>query len=48
LKRETGARGLRTALAPVLEQAAYEHFGHGKAATVRLVLKDDAVRAVRD
>ncbi|WP_404366270.1 AAA family ATPase [Corallococcus coralloides] len=47
LKRETGARGLRTALAPALEQAAYEHFGHGRAATVRLVLQDNAVRAVR-
>ncbi|WP_415835537.1 AAA family ATPase, partial [Corallococcus soli] len=48
IKRETGARGLRTALAPVLEAAAYEHFGHGRAATVRLVLKDDAVHALRD
>lgn len=48
IKRETGARGLRTALAPILEAAAYEHFGHGRAATVRLLLKDDAVHAVRD
>ncbi len=45
LKRETGARGLRAALAPALERAAYEHFGQPRAATVRLVLEGDQVRA---
>ncbi len=45
LKRETGARGLRTTLAPLLEGAAYEHFGRqGTSGTVRLVLEGDTVR----
>ncbi|MCP3065516.1 AAA family ATPase [Myxococcus sp. K38C18041901] len=49
LKRETGARGLRTTLAPLLEQAAYEHFGRPDAAsTVRLVLDGDTVRSLTD
>jgi ATP-dependent Clp protease ATP-binding subunit ClpX len=44
LKRETGARGLRTTLAPLLEGAAYEHFGRQDASgTVRLVLEGDTV-----
>ncbi len=46
LKRETGARGLRTTLAPLLERAAYEHFGHrGTDATLLLTLEDGQVRA---
>ncbi len=49
LKRETGARGLRTTLAPLLEGAAYEHFGRaGTSGTVRLVLEGDAVRALAE
>jgi ATP-dependent Clp protease ATP-binding subunit ClpX len=44
LNRETGARGLRAALAPVLENAAYEHFGQPRASTVRLTLDGDQVR----
>lgn len=49
LKRETGARGLRTTLAPLLEGAAYEHFGRQDASgTVRLVMQDDAVRALAE
>lgn len=46
LSRETGARGLRAALAPALERAAYEHFGQARAATVRLTLEGDQVRTV--
>jgi ATP-dependent Clp protease ATP-binding subunit ClpX len=46
LKRETGARGLRAALAPVLEHAAYDFFGQQRGGTVRLVLKDGRVEAV--
>jgi ATP-dependent Clp protease ATP-binding subunit ClpX len=46
LKRETGARGLRATLAPLLECAAYEHFGQPGASTVRLVLEGDTVRSV--
>jgi ATP-dependent Clp protease ATP-binding subunit ClpX len=46
LKRETGARGLRAALVPQLERAAYEHFGEPQVSTVRLVLEGDHVRAV--
>lgn len=46
LKRETGARGLRAALAPVLERAAYDSFGQGLGGTVRLVLRDGRVEAV--
>ncbi|NTX35306.1 AAA family ATPase [Myxococcus sp. CA033] len=49
LKRETGARGLRTTLGPLLEQTAYEHFGRqGTASTVRLVLEGDAVRSLTE
>ncbi|MFP2909214.1 AAA family ATPase [Pyxidicoccus sp. 3LFB2] len=49
LKRETGARGLRTTLAPLLEGAAYEHFGRqDTSGTVRLVLEGDTVRAVAE
>ncbi|ADO75581.1 AAA family ATPase [Stigmatella aurantiaca] len=48
LKRETGARGLRAALAPVLEQAAYEHFGQHQASTLRLVLKDGLVTLIAE
>jgi ATP-dependent Clp protease ATP-binding subunit ClpX len=46
LKRETGARGLRASLAPVLERAAYEHFGQPGATSLRLVLEGDQVRAI--
>ncbi|HEY0096775.1 MAG TPA: AAA family ATPase [Archangium sp.] len=46
LKRETGARGLRAALVPQLERAAYDHFGEPQVSTVRLVLDGEQVRAV--
>lgn len=46
LKRETGARGLRAALTPQLERAAYEHFGEPEVSTVRLVLEGDRVEVV--
>jgi ATP-dependent Clp protease ATP-binding subunit ClpX len=46
LKRETGARGLRAALVPQLERAAYDHFGEPQVSTVRLTLDGDQVRAV--
>ncbi|MBU8895861.1 ATP-binding protein [Corallococcus sp. H22C18031201] len=46
LKRETGARGLRATLSPLLERAAYEHFGQPRASTVRLVLEGTEVRAL--
>ncbi|MFP2962939.1 AAA family ATPase [Myxococcus sp. 1LA] len=46
LKRETGARGLRTTLAPLLERAAYEHFGQRDTdATLRLTLEAGEVQA---
>ncbi|WNG23393.1 AAA domain-containing protein [Cystobacter fuscus] len=48
LKRETGARGLRAALVPQLERAAYEHFGEPEVSTVRLVLEGDQVAVVAD
>jgi ATP-dependent Clp protease ATP-binding subunit ClpX len=48
LKRETGARGLRAALVPQLERAAYDHFGEPQVSTVRLVLEGEQVRAVAD
>ncbi|GEL70080.1 AAA family ATPase [Myxococcus virescens] len=48
LKRETGARGLHTTLAPLLERAAYEHFGHrGNDGTLRLTLEGGEVQARR-
>ncbi|WNG43532.1 AAA domain-containing protein [Archangium minus] len=46
LKRETGARGLRAALVPQLERAAYDHFGEPEVSTVRLVLEGDQVSVV--
>jgi ATP-dependent Clp protease ATP-binding subunit ClpX len=46
LKRETGARGLRAALVPQLERAAYDHFGEPQVSTVRLALEGDQVRAI--
>ncbi len=46
LKRETGARGLRAALVPQLERAAYEHFGEPQVECVRLVLRDEQVHVV--
>jgi ATP-dependent Clp protease ATP-binding subunit ClpX len=46
LKRETGARGLRAALSPVLERAAYDCFGQRCGGTVRLVLHDERVEAL--
>lgn len=48
LKRETGARGLRASLAPVIERAAYEHFGQPGAACIRLILEGDQVRATAE
>jgi ATP-dependent Clp protease ATP-binding subunit ClpX len=43
IKRELGARGLRAAMAPYLEEAAYTHFGNGCAGRVRLFLSDGAI-----
>ncbi len=48
LKRETGARGLRASLAPVIERAAYEHFGQPGASSIRLVLDGEQVRATAE
>ncbi|MFE8604985.1 AAA family ATPase [Archangium violaceum] len=48
LKRETGARGLRAALVPQLERAAYDHFGEPQVSTVRLVLDGEQVRTVAE
>ncbi|XXF78685.1 AAA family ATPase [Myxococcaceae bacterium GXIMD 01537] len=45
LQRETGARGLRAALTPVLERAAYDCFGEARGGTVRLVLEAGRVEA---
>lgn len=46
LKRETGARGLRAALVPQLERAAYDHFGEPQVSAVRLVLDGEKVGVV--
>lgn len=48
LKRETGARGLRASLAPVIERAAYEYFGQQGIASIRLVLEGEQVRATAE
>ncbi len=48
VKRETGARGLRASLAPVIERAAYEHFGQPGASSIRLVLEGEQVRAIAE
>ncbi|HRX53564.1 MAG: AAA family ATPase [Verrucomicrobiales bacterium] len=44
LRRETGARGLRAALVPHLEEAAFESFGTGARAKVRIGLKDGRIQ----
>ena len=44
LKRELGARGLRAALVPYLEDAAYEFFGSNSAAVIELVVQEDEIR----
>jgi ATP-dependent Clp protease ATP-binding subunit ClpX len=43
LKRELGARGLRMALVPSLEDAAYRYFGQGAEREVKLVVRDGAI-----
>ncbi len=43
LKRELGARGLRMALVPTLEEAAYKHFGTGQEREVTLTVKNDTI-----
>jgi ATP-dependent Clp protease ATP-binding subunit ClpX len=48
LKRETGARGLRASLAPVIERAAYEYFGQQGTASIRLALEGEQVRAIAE
>jgi ATP-dependent Clp protease ATP-binding subunit ClpX len=48
LKRETGARGLRASLAPIIERAAYEYFGQQGTASIRLVLEGEQVRAIAE
>lgn len=45
LKRELGARGLRMALVPALEEAAFEHFGVASEKTIRLVVRGETIRA---
>ena len=42
LRRETGARGLRAALTPYLEEAAFSSFGGG-ADRVRLAVRDGGI-----
>jgi ATP-dependent Clp protease ATP-binding subunit ClpX len=44
-RRETGARGLRAALVPHLEEAAFHTFGQRLPARVTLDLKDGEIRA---
>jgi ATP-dependent Clp protease ATP-binding subunit ClpX len=43
LKRELGARGLRMALVPTLEEAAYRYFGAERDQEVRLTVANDAI-----
>ncbi len=46
VKRELGARGLRSALVPYLEEAAYEHFGAPDAKALCLRLGNDGIEVV--
>ncbi len=43
LRRETGARGLRAAIAPALEEAAYRLFGTGQPQTAHLKVREGRV-----
>jgi ATP-dependent Clp protease ATP-binding subunit ClpX len=43
LKRELGARGLRLALVPSLEDAAYRYFGQGEEREVHVVTQGEAI-----
>jgi ATP-dependent Clp protease ATP-binding subunit ClpX len=45
LKRELGARGLRTSVVPYLEEAAFSHFGTGQGR--KITLDVDAAGAIR-
>lgn len=47
-RRETGARGLRAALVPHLEEAAFETFGSGEQSKVTLKSDGDEVAVVRE
>lgn len=46
--RELGARGLRTALVPYLEEAAYAHFGTAAVGIVRLGVDGDTIKVTHD
>lgn len=51
LERETAARGLVAALAPVLDEVVFDHFGNGEEKTeekqvIRLVVESQEVKAV--
>jgi ATP-dependent Clp protease ATP-binding subunit ClpX len=47
LRRQTGARGLRSALAPYLERAAFDHFGSEvQGGKVRLILDQGRIVSV--
>jgi ATP-dependent Clp protease ATP-binding subunit ClpX len=46
VKRELGARGLRAALVPFLEEAAYEFFGCKPGTTIRLTVDGGDIRVV--
>jgi ATP-dependent Clp protease ATP-binding subunit ClpX len=49
IRRQTGARGLRSALAPYLERAAFEHFGSAaEGTTVRLILDHGRIVSVAE
>ncbi|MEO1482340.1 MAG: AAA family ATPase [Myxococcota bacterium] len=48
LKRELGARGLRTSLLPHLERAAFEWFGASEERTLRLTLDGDSIRVLAE
>jgi ATP-dependent Clp protease ATP-binding subunit ClpX len=49
IRRQTGARGLRSALAPYLERAAFEHFGADtEGTTVRLIMDQGRISSIAD
>jgi ATP-dependent Clp protease ATP-binding subunit ClpX len=49
IRRQTGARGLRSALGPYLEQAAYEYFGDARdGRTITLTMKNSRIQLIPD
>ena len=48
IQRQTGVRGLRAAISPALEQAAFDCFGNSKVQSVRIGIEEGKILAIKD